>query len=396
MRRIWVGIDAGKDNHHAAAVDHSGNLLWSRRLPNDQAAIAGAIEAAIASGAEVTWAIDLIGSETGLLRAMLAGTGQQLVYIPGRTVKSMAAGFAGEAKTDVRDAKVIADSARMRADLMPVKPTTDLVASLALLLSHRADLIEDWVRQINRLRRMVSGICPALERALVLTNIGPLTLVAGYPTPDSLRTAGAARLVAYLREYKILHAVTLADRALVAAGQQTVEIPGQDTAAELVSELASGLLNLRQRIKAIDQAIAAVLSQHPQAQVIQSLPGMGAIMTAEFTVAVGDLSTFANPDKLAAYAGLAPMPRDSGKRVGNLQRPRRYNRRLRHVFYMSALTTMRLPGPGRDYYQRKRTEGRRHQQAIIALARRRVNILWALLRDNRPYQPGEHHHYPTG
>jgi transposase len=119
-------------------------------------------------------------------------------------------------------------------------------------------------------------------------------------------------------------------------------------------------------------------------------------MTAEFTVAVGDLSTFANPDKLAAYAGLAPMPRDSGKRIGNLQRPRRYNRRLRHVFYMSAPTTMRLPGPGRDYYQRKRTEGRRHQQAIIALTRRRVNILWARLRDNRPYQPGEHHTYPTG
>ena len=114
---------------------------------------------------------------------------------------------------------------------------------------------------------------------------------------------------------------------------------------------------------------------------------MGPLVAAEFAVAVGDLSTFASPDHLAAYAGLAPVPNDSGKRTGNLHRPQRYNRRLRHVFFMAALTAIRDHGPNREYYQRKRAEGRRHQQAVIALARRRVNVLWALLRDNRNFQP---------
>ncbi|MGC4780621.1 IS110 family transposase [Micromonospora zamorensis] len=75
---------------------------------------------------------------------------------------------------------------------------------------------------------------------------------------------------------------------------------------------------------------------------------MGALAAAEFIVAVGDLSTFASPDHLAAYAGLAPVARDSGKRVANLRRPQRYNRRLRHVFYMSSLSTLRMNGPNRD------------------------------------------------
>ena len=72
---------------------------------------------------------------------------------------------------------------------------------------------------------------------------------------------------------------------------------------------------------------------------------MGALVAAEFAVAVGDLSTFAGPNQLAAYAGLAPMPRDSGRRAGNLQRPQRYHRPPRRALFMAALTTIRFDGP---------------------------------------------------
>ena len=64
-----------------------------------------------------TWSV---GCETGLRRALLAVAGQKVVYVPGRTVKTMAAGFAGEAKIDARDAVVIANTARMRRDFLPV------------------------------------------------------------------------------------------------------------------------------------------------------------------------------------------------------------------------------------------------------------------------------------
>ncbi len=74
-----------------------------------------------------------------------------------------------------------------------------------------------------------------------------------------------------------------------------------------------------------------------------------------------------------------------GRRSGNLHKPRRYSRPLRHVFYLSAQTAMMRPGPNRYYYLKKREHGRTHTQAVITLARRRIDVLWALLRDNRPF-----------
>ncbi|MCP2321402.1 Transposase IS116/IS110/IS902 family protein, partial [Nocardia amikacinitolerans] len=89
----------------------------------------------------------------------------------------------------------------------------------------------------------------------------------------------------------------------------------------------------------------------------------------------------------ASYAGLVPVPRDSGRISGNLHRPKRYNRRLRRVFFMAALSSIKAEGPSRTFYQRKRAERLIHTQALLALARRLVDVLWALLRDNRPFDP---------
>ncbi len=84
--------------------------------------------------------------------------------------------------------------------------------------------------------------------------------------------------------------------------------------------------------------------------------------------------------------GVAPVPRDSGKISGSLHRPRRHNRRLQRVFCISALFSIRHCEDSRRFYERKRAEGKRHIQAVLALARRRVNVLWALLRDGRSYE----------
>lgn len=101
----------------------------------------------------------------------------------------------------------------------------------------------------------------------------------------------------------------------------------------------------------------------------------------------GDMTAFGIADRLAGFGGVAPVPRDSGKISGNLRRPRRYNRRLQRVFCISALFSIRHCDDSRRFYERKRAEGKRHIQAVLALARRRVNVLWALLRDGRAYEP---------
>ncbi|HZK51982.1 MAG TPA: transposase [Actinomycetota bacterium] len=117
-----------------------------------------------------------------------------------------------------------------------------------------------------------------------------------------------------------------------------------------------------------------------------SLPGMGPLLGAEFLVAVGDLSAFESADRLAAYAGLTPVARDSGKRTGNHRRMQGGNKVLKRVFYQSAFASLRNP-QSRAFYDRKRSEGKRHHQAVIALTRRRVNVLWAMLRDETMFKP---------
>jgi len=97
----------------------------------------------------------------------------------------------------------------------------------------------------------------------------------------------------------------------------------------------------------------------------------------------GSLNGFASADHLA---GFAPTPRDSGRRVGNLHRPKRYNRQLQRVFYASAVISIQRSPASRAFYDRERADGKRHSQAVLALARRRVNVLWAMLRDGRPHR----------
>lgn len=154
----------------------------------------------------------------------------------------------------------------------------------------------------------------------------------------------------------------------------------------MVHTLASQILGLTAEITDVDDQIAERFHQHPHAKVITSLPGIGPLLGAEFLAATGgDMAFFATPDRLAGFAGLAPAPRDSGRVRGNLHRPKRYHRGLQRVFYQSALTSIRSCPESRTFYERKRAEGKRHTQAVLALARRRVNVLWALLRDNRCY-----------
>lgn len=384
--RLWAGIDVGKSHHWLCVVDEAGATSWSAKVDNDETAILNALAEVVGLADQIDWAVDINGTSAALLLALLTVHDQKVFYVPGRTVNRMSGAYRGEAKTDARDAYVIAETIRHRRDLSPVDIPAELVADLALLVAHRADLIADRVRMINRLRDVLTGYFPALERAFDYSRCKTaLTLLTGYQTPAAIRARGTTRLTAWLSKRGARNAVHVAEHAVAAAHAQHTTLPGQDIAASIVAELAQSLLDLDQRITALDKQITTAFHAHPQAEIIESLPGIGPILGAELIVAAGDLGAYVDAGHLASAAGLVPVPRDSGRRTGNLHRPKRYSRRLRRVFYMSAQTSIIKDGPNRDFYLKKRSEGCRHVQAVIALARRRVDVLWALLRDGRVF-----------
>ncbi|MER5297773.1 IS110 family transposase [Streptomyces pharetrae] len=384
--RVWAGVDAGKGHHWAAVVDETGATLWSKKIDNDESAILTALGEILDLAGEVHWAVDISGTSSALLLALLAAHGQQAVYVPGRTVNRMSGAYRGEAKTDARDAYVIAETARHRSDFATIDVPAQLAADLALLTAHRSDLVADRVRMTNRLRDVLTGVFPALERSFDYSNHkGALVLLTGYQTPALIRRRGRARLTAWLAARSVRGADAVATTALEAAQAQQTALPGEEVAAQIVADLATQILALDERLKRIDRQIRDTFRRHPQAEIIESMPGLGPILGAEFVVAAGDLAAYADAGHLASAAGLVPVPRDSGRRTGNLHRPKRYSRRLRRVFYMSAQTSIIREGPNRTFYLKKRGEGCNHVQAVIALARRRTSVLWALLRDNRAF-----------
>ncbi|MFE9500892.1 transposase, partial [Streptomyces collinus] len=218
---------------------------------------------------------------------------------------------------------------------------------------------------------------------LDLGNAGPLILLTGYQTPAALRRAGGKRLETWLRNRKVRSPEALAQAALEAAERQHTAVPGEKITAQVIHTLAKEVMSLNEQITGIDKLIAARFRDHELAEVISSMPGIGPLLGAEFLAATaGDMSRYGTADRLASLAGVAPVPRDSG----NLHRPRRYHRGLQRVFYTSALISIRSCDRSRRFYERKRADGKRHTQAVLALARRRVNVLWALLRDGQCYQ----------
>jgi transposase len=386
MEKAWLGVDAGKEFHWAHMLDASGQQLLSRKVENDEADISALIDEALSFAEEVDWAVDQPGGGAALLLALLWERDQRVLYVPGLSVDRARDTYRGESKSDARDARVIADQARMRGDLGKLKAGEQELAELQLLLARRRDLITDQSRIITRLREALVSLFPALERALDLNSKGPLTLLTHYQTPPHLRRAGHKRIAAYLRSRGVKGSNSVAQKALAAAKAQSVTLPAQDVAAAIVAELAEDVLGLKERINTLDEELGKRFFARPEARILTSLPGMGPILGAEFLVAVGDIRAFSSADRLAAYAGLVPAARDSGKRVGKHRRMRGGNKSLKRVFYQSAFASLRSAPESRAFYDRKRAEGKRHTQALIALARRRVNVVWAMLRDGTTFE----------
>jgi transposase len=379
LAKLWAGIDAGKAHHHCVVIDADGNRLLSQKIPNDEPALLELIANVLklGDGDEVVWATDLNHGGPALLIALLVAHGQNILYIPGRIVHHASKLYRGEGKTDAKDAAVIADQARMRKDLQPLRAGDEISTGLRILTARRADKSADRVRAINRLQAQLLEYFPALERAFDYSRSkAALLLLTRHRTPDGIRRSGQARIHSWLKKHGARSSAAVAAAAVEAARSQHTIVPAQHMGEAIVAALAREILTLDKELAELDALIAEKVTEHRHTRALLSMPGFGPVLAAEFLGATGgDLTVFETADRFAGVAGLAPAPRDSGRISGNHHRPRRYDRRLLRVFYLSGLSALRSCPASRGYYDRKRTEGKTHIQAMLSLARRRLNVL---------------------
>jgi transposase len=388
--QYWVGFDVGKAFHWVCVLDEEGEVVLSRRVEATERDLEACLEEIMVLGGDRSFGIDLLGGPAALLEAVLLDRGERVLHLPGTAVNRARDGYRGEHKSDRGDARVIADQLRMRwRNLQEVRPRAEEAAELRALVAHRRAMVEDQAGVIARLRALLLEVFPGLEAALDLRKDRALLAVTRVATPSAARRLGVSRLARWLRARGVRRCEDLAGKVVGAAKGQRRELPAAEAKAALVSEMAAEVLRVRERIGVIDARLEELMAARPEAKMVRSMPGMGPLFTAEFLSEVGDLLRFGSADALAAAAGLVPATRQSGG-ASFQRRARRGNRTLKNLLYRSAFSCTVHHEPSRAYYLRKRAEGKAHHQAVIALARRRVNVLWAMLRDGELYREPVH------
>lgn len=385
---VWAGLDVGKTNHYGTVLDNDGDELFARPVPNTEATLKAYLTDAAQHG-NVALVIDQPGSIAQLALAVAAKLKIPVAYIPGLVMRRAAQLYPGEAKTDPRDSYVIADTARVhRKRIAWIDVTEDLIGNLRVLCGYDEDLAHDTTRIANRIRDALTSICPTLEAVLGdrLDHPAVRALLAELPTPTLLRQAGRTRILAILKPHAPRIGARLTDEILAAIQAQTVTMPAETTIGRVIADLAVDLGRLHDRRDSLLDEIEELFLTHPCGPVLLSLPGIGPRTGPRILVEIGDGSRFATGAQLASYAGLAPVTHQSGSSIKGEQRSRRGNHRLKNAMFQAAFASLKAPA-SRAYYDKKRAENKKHNAAIIALARRRCDVILAMLRTLEHYNP---------
>jgi transposase len=390
-RGVVLGFDVGRYSHHMTAIDaRTGEVVASRGVEQAEPDIREAVGPYARGGAAVV--VDQPGDLSSLLLAVARDMGFEVGFI---TPRAMAKGielYGGELKSDAHDSFVIADlAARIPSLVRPVPERRADVEELASLMSYDRELTDDVRRAASRIHELLLATCPALGAVYAGQRVKqrlPLAMLARFGGAGGLSAAGRGEVEGWARGQPRCGARGLAfvGSALDAVGSQGVATTSSPFYDELLRIEAASLRSALDAREAVGARVDELLGRIPDAQVLLSMPGVGRVTAATFVSEVPDVGAFASAAKLAAYAGLAPRVRQSGRSLNSVTKPRSGNRRLKRALVLSAARSVDFCEESRAYYDRKRSEGRCHYSAVVALARRRINVMYAMLRDGKRYE----------
>ena len=285
------------------------------------------------------------------------------------------------------EAAIIAEAARtLPHALRTLKLADEHIAELSMLCGFDDDLAAQATQVSNRIRGLLTQIHPALERVLGprLDHPAVLDLLQRYPSPEKLASLGEKRLESQLYKLAPRLGKCLAADITQALAEQTVVVPGTNAAVVVLPRLALQLITLRKQRDEVAMEVEQRVLTHPLYPVLTSMPGV-AVRTAAIIIAETSGKTFKNSAALASYAGLAPQTRQSGTSIRSERVSHAGNKRLKRALFLSAFASIRTDPTSRAYYNKKRSQGKRHNQALIALAHRRLTVLHAMIRDGSLY-----------
>jgi len=391
MSKVYAGVDWGCGSHAVCVVDGEGQVLDRFEAGHHREGLAMLVARLKRCGAPPV----AIERPTGLLVDHLVEAGLVVVPIHPNALKACRPRYrAVSAKSDPGDAYILADVLRTDGHrLTPLTPQSDTIKALRALVRGRDDLVAARVALANQLTALLDGFWPGAA-AIFADVASPIALafLDRYPTPDSARRLGPARMAAFLAQHRYCgrrSPEALLERLRTApvghAGEAEREAKG-----ELVRALARTLHALVDQLGQLTRRIEHTVAGLPDGRLIMSFPRAGKICAAQILAELGDVrARFQTNDQLAAEAGVAPVTYQSGKSRGVGWRWA-CNKRLRAALTCFADNSRHASPWAADVYLRARKRGCDHPHAIRILARAWVRILWRAWTDHQPYDPDRH------
>jgi transposase len=381
---MFAGIDVAAERHVLARLDKDGASMGRpTAFAEDAAGYRTMLEALGPPPALVV--MEATGHYWKNLYATLTAAGHEVVLLNPLVARRFQEAQLERTKTDAVDAMALA---RLGFEKRPA-PTRlfdDAAEALRELVRHRDRLRQDFDDRVRQLHRLVDLGFPEFTRYVKgLDSMLATALIAECPTAAAFARAQPRRL-AKLR-YDGRHKVgdDLAE-ALVAAAKRSVGRHHGAVYDMQARHICQDLDLWRRRLKEIEGDIDRLLDAHEVGRLLTSIDGVGPQSAARIIAAVGDPARFRSPAAFAAYVGVVPGLRQSGKRTSARAAISPFgNTRLRRALWMTVLAAVRRNDWLRPFYERLRAVGKPPKLALIAAMRKLLHAIHSVARNRRPF-----------
>jgi hypothetical protein len=391
--RLFMGDDWAEDHHDIEVMDEAGKVLARKRLPEGVAGMAllhQLIGGLLGQDADDSQVLAGIETDHGPWVMALAAAGYRVFPVnPQQSARFRARYQVSGAKSDAGDAHVLADMVRTDShQLREAAGDSPEVAGIKVLARTHKTMIWERTREVQRLRHQLREYFPAaLEAFSDLDAPDALELLGKAPDPARARRLTRAQISAAMKRARRRDIPGKATAVLAALRSEQLSAPPALAAAcaATVRSLIAVITALNEQVKSLQEQVEEYFGRHPDAEIIMSQPGMGAILGARVLAEFGDDPRRYRDGKARRnYAATSPITRASGKRKVVAARFV-HNDRLVDALNAQAFAALTASPGARAYYDQQRASGREHNDALRRLANRLVGILHGCLKTRTPY-----------
>jgi transposase len=389
--QLRVGVDVGSRCHSCAIGLSDGSLLEEFEIPHTAAGFDEFFTRVEASArrhsAPVAVAMEGYNGHVRPLDGLVRARGWRLFNVNNLKLARFKEIFPAAAKSDRIDSRKTLELFQLRDHLpmagevlQEVMATPEENNVLKRLSRRRRRLVNERGRVANALQADLQAICPGLLD--ITRDVGNLWFLNFLTCRKGLLKLARVRRASLLKVPGI--GANFAS-AIQAWQNRAYFAPDATLVGDMIQQDAARILELKQQVKALEDQIAEVTESSSMAGQLASIPGYGAICSAELAGEIGTLERFRNEASLALYLGMATLDNSSGKFRGS-KPPRHVNARAKAAMMIGLDHHRKLVPQSQRYYEKKRAEGKKHNQAIRALGRHLCRVIFKMLAQNRPYR----------